>query len=369
MLRRQMMKSFQTVLTALKEANIRMVIRGQNAARPDQGSKDAADGDNMIESHRKWSQASDRFDDTARLLIRTLGLDFLFSDQFWRNAIAKSEPVLNRREYFAFQFFTEKVETFVNLLRQEFDVHADREEQGGQPDNDVFIVLLVEDSGHSSPARISMLMESVQSLYDVCAELEGEARADLSVVSCDSGSDKSFDFLGVAKVMEQVRKIVLDLWDRVIFYREKKLDARLQLLAKSLPVIERISELEDRLGPEQAEKLRRDVLGGVKKFFEAGAVIPEMEKASSFSPRQLMAPEPKLLVCYPEDGSGSEGKGGIEREPKETPSNDEDRELQRRVDKAVQDALNQRQSKTESKLAPDEPFELEPRPTDQPDRD
>ena len=118
------------------------------------------------------------------------------------------------------------------------------------------------------------------------------------LLACDSGSDKSFDFLGLAKLVEMVKEIILSLWDRVVFFREKQMGERIDLIAKSLPVIERIVEMEklNHLAPEQAEILRRNIVSGVEKFIQAGAIIPEVESHSRYNPRQLMAPEPKLLA-------------------------------------------------------------------------
>jgi hypothetical protein len=118
------------------------------------------------------------------------------------------------------------------------------------------------------------------------------------VIACDSGSDKSFDFLGAAKVIAGLKELILTMWDRVVYYREKKLDAKLDLIGKALPIIGKIEELKaaGSLEPEQAELIKQKVLGGVHKLLETGIVIPEISLRATYNPRQLMAPEPKLLT-------------------------------------------------------------------------
>jgi hypothetical protein len=71
----------------------------------------------------------------------------------------------------------------------------------------------------------------------------------------------------------------------------------LELVASSLPILEKISKLEQEqsIGREQAEMVRRKVIEGVGQFLVCGAVIPEMTERSHFEPRDLMASEPKLL--------------------------------------------------------------------------
>jgi hypothetical protein len=45
---------------------------------------------------------------------------------------------------------------------------------------------------------------------------------------------------------------------------------------------------------------------GAGKFLSCGAIIPEMTKHSNFEPRQLLAPEPKLLTSGPEVDTAEE---------------------------------------------------------------
>ena len=111
-------------------------------------------------------------------------------------------------------------------------------------------------------------------------------------------SDKSFDLLGAAKVIECVKDLIISIWDRIIFHKEKKMHEKLDLIGKSLPLLEKISLLEEekRLSPEKCELLRRGILGGSEKFIRAGAILPEFEEKSKFNPRRLMTPEKRLLT-------------------------------------------------------------------------
>jgi len=254
------------------------------------------------------------------------------------------------------RFNINEVPKIINLLERDVDRYATEKVVEKARNRAVLSTLVIEERGFSSPERICMLMTSVKLLYDVCAEIDQVSPKDLCVISCDSGSDKSFDFLGVAKIIEQIRKIILDLWDRVVFYREKKLETHLDLLSKSLPIIERIDSLEKcgTLGPEQAGKMRRDISLGVGKFIDSGAVIPEMEERSTVSPRQLMAPEPKLLVSDTqtqvsddEEKDKSEDKG---KENEQTKSSiPQDPGLKGQVDQMVKEALERERAAKESK--------------------
>jgi hypothetical protein len=169
------------------------------------------------------------------------------------------------------------------------------------------VTIFEQESRFSSPERLVNVLRSVSMFYEACAMLNGASPSTLSVVACDSGSDKSFDFLGLAKVMECVVKLIESLWDRVVFYKEHQFKERLDLIAKSLPIIAQISNLElaGEVPPELAEQLRRNIIEGSNKFVESGATIPQIDDRSHHDPRALMSPVQKLLAASP-DGKSDE---------------------------------------------------------------
>ena len=166
-------------------------------------------------------------------------------------------------------------------------------------DTQVLTVIVLEaEEQMSSPERLEKVLQSVNRLYSVCAAVAGVPDTRLSVVGCDSGGDKSFEFLGAKPAVERLRRLILSLWDRVVFFRGHRLTTRINLVAETLPIIDQISELErdQEIGPEQAEILRRHIVEGVTRFLEAGAIIPEIQEQVQHNPRSLMTPAPKLLV-------------------------------------------------------------------------
>lgn len=48
------------------------------------------------------------------------------------------------------------------------------------------------------------------------SQVLGKKGDDLSVIGCDSGSDKSFDFLGAAEIVNCVKDIILSFWNKVV---------------------------------------------------------------------------------------------------------------------------------------------------------
>lgn len=173
-------------------------------------------------------------------------------------------------------------------------------------------VIVIEEEGQfSRPERLIEVLSGVVALYENCARIEGVTSSHLTVLACDSGSDKSFDFLGFAKVMEQVKEIFIALWDRVVFYKEKKLSSQIEVVAQGLPVLAKLTELESTeiLGREEAEIIRRGILDGCGRILRAGAIIPEIHAHSSHNPRVLMAAEKMLLMPPAEDVNHGTARG------------------------------------------------------------
>ena len=201
-------------------------------------------------------------------------------------------------------YFLEFFPSVAALLRQDhinYSHESSQEEIAVSTDESRQILTVILPENHreiSSPERLIKALDSIQLFYNVFAKLEDVDSSELSIAAIDSGSDKSFDFLGAAQLMSSVKELIIELWDRIVFYRERKLHEKLDLVAKSLPILERINALEkeDKMGKEQCELLRRAIIDGANKFISSGAIIPEFQKNNYHNPRELMAPEAKLLV-------------------------------------------------------------------------
>jgi hypothetical protein len=205
--------------------------------------------------------------------------------------------VWNRYLYFAVNYlplFLELIKPDYLAITQKSPEELPDEYKG----KTLLTTILIEDSNHPPTTdRIIDLLSSISSLYETSSAILKHPTVHLTMIGCDSGGEKTFDFLGAAKIIEMVKEIILSLWDRIMFFRERQIAQRVELVAKSLPVINEIWNLENEneIGHEEAELLRIKLIDSVQKFITCGAVIPEMLERSTFDPHELMMPEPKLL--------------------------------------------------------------------------
>lgn len=168
-----------------------------------------------------------------------------------------------------------------------------------EENQEVFSVILYDNSTFPfTTDRFIALFSSLSSLYEVASSIQQTEVPPLLLQNCDSGNEKSFDFLGTAKTIQMVKEIILSMWDRIVFYREHKMSQRLELISQSLPIIDEIGQLreQEKISPEEAEILKRKVLTSVEQFMKSGAITPEMESQSKIDPVLLMTNEPKQLT-------------------------------------------------------------------------
>lgn len=251
----------------------------------------------LFNTFNQYAFAANAFNPAAKAISRIFGLNVLEEPDFWSKTVMDTEPAALVTSLRSVSFALEYLPALTKVLQQEASTRGTARD-GTPPEALLTLILPEAPHQHSKPERIAEAINGVTNLYEAIALLESAPENTLTVLSCDSGSDKSFDFLGAAKVMQGVKDLVLALWDRVVFYREAKISQRLELIAESLPILAKIAELEknESLGREQAELIRRRVLEGATQFVSSRSTIPEMGQRSQFDPRQLMAPEPKLLT-------------------------------------------------------------------------
>jgi hypothetical protein len=311
---------FATGIQQLHDALVESQLQSLLASMLEDRSEEPATSQ-VLTVLKEYSLQARQFNEAAHRLAHLLNLDKLESPDTWSQLIDQRDPAFVRRQHERVSVVTDYLPQVAALLQH--SARQTLEAAGLTPDEaGRLTVLIVEQEDRlSSPQRIAELLTGLEKLYEVCdavADVKGDK---LSVLSCESGADKAFEMVGTPEVITELKNLILSMWDRVVFFRDRDLPERIERVAESLFVHERINSLEQAIGPEHAEILRRALKAGVTKFMEAGALIPEIEERAQHDPRRLMTPEPKLLVSSateaPAPQSAGEQSAEIERE---TPS-------------------------------------------------
>lgn len=344
MRREDLIAAVERISTDLRETGLAALTNGRSreGGRSDQGG--------FLQTLYLWSAASSTYGEIEKKILGIFSLQILLEPDSWPQ-IQEAYTEGHLDEFVArIRNASEFGRQIVKLLTPDYQEAVNSESENLPSElrgKSILKALVVEDDGRfSNPDRIVFAIRSISDLYVVHAALDFQEPDDLVLLSCDSGSDKSFDFAGAGKTIAAVKDTIIGLWDRVVFHRHAQAGATVELIAQTLPVLERISELEksNKLPPELAEQLRRKTLGACAKFVEAGVIIPEMDREASHSPRSLMSPSTKLLAspthaqeieAEPSSTKTPEGEGSqAETDGDEVDLVAEIRELKRRLNEA-----------------------------------
>ncbi|HZH92095.1 MAG TPA: hypothetical protein VEX70_15930 [Pyrinomonadaceae bacterium] len=269
----------------------------------------------LFQALKTYAIAAQQYSPAAKQVAEAFELTSLEEPSTWASLLEGGESgdlyTLHRTVGFAQEY----VPKLLPLIEHGASHDIEEKIESGVPkyqDMRVLTINIYEDENtFSSPLRIVNAIESVNHFYYACAMLDGKSPTTISVVGCDSGSDKSFDFLGLAQVMECVERILGQIWERVFFFREHQLDKRLDLVAKALPIVAQITKMKEHneIDPELAELIEQNILNGTNKFIQSGATTKKIEDTSHYSPRALLTPVQRLLVSAPE--AETEPKEGV----------------------------------------------------------
>lgn len=164
------------------------------------------------------------------------------------------------------------------------------------------VTLFEEHPRAQAPRRVLDAISCVNDIYDVLVKLNAEPVASpLRLIGLDSGSDKTFTFQGPEKIIAEVKDFLLQVFDRLAFYRQRKLSFDITIADEALGVLEKLNsaQREGRISVEEAEILRRKILGARTKAVDTGLVTTDME-TRSVNLRLIVGPAQRQLPASSE---------------------------------------------------------------------
>lgn len=300
MRRDEIIRSTNTIIRDIRESGIFSMINrpiGELRGARSDGKTDTSWFNLAV--FQDYSVRTSTYTDDQNAILSILELDNLSNPKFWEPAFrggGADEFVAARNSV---RFVLDQLPKVVSLLERETDRISSGIDHGPLSDKAIFSIYLPEEAGeHSSPERVLFAISSISDIYYAISQIHGHSVKDLVLLSCDSGSDKVFDFAGSGEMIREVKELVLGLWDRVVFHRHNQSMSNFAAIAATLPIIEEISKLEseNKIDSETSGLLKHKLISASTKFLEAGTLTAEMDKQGHQSPRALMRPQPKLLL-------------------------------------------------------------------------
>ena len=134
---------------------------------------------------------------------------------------------------------------------------------------------------------------------DVCKLMCIDDKKTLKALYGISGSSFRFDLTGSGEPIKQLKKLIVELWDKCRHSEAEKLRKNITAAAEGLKLMQDIKEKRDKtiINDEDATKLTGKIIGGICKLFQNGATIREIDSVVTVSNQNLLEhfSERKLL--------------------------------------------------------------------------
>ncbi len=142
------------------------------------------------------------------------------------------------------------------------------------------VMVLIKDGPELplTPSRIAAVLESLDRLVDSASQILGFDDRELKVVYMDMGSTIEVWIKAAENIVRFLRDTFATVTSRLMLREELQADKRIDLVAKSIPVILEIRDNAKRLGPAQAELLEMTITSSLVKFIAQGATLHEVTR-------------------------------------------------------------------------------------------
>ncbi len=298
-MRRKVLKnSVQKVLNDLISTGLAPMIEGAVKSLRESGPKTDNSWISLDIISKYLSLVSD-YDDNEIYVHKSLDLTLTADPNTWQRLFIEPEPSLimpiNNRIQTALRFMP----SILSVLEMDYEDGGPVESKLISNDLEIQTVILTDEGGSfSSTQRLIELLTSVQDLYRIISEIEQVKSDSIAVIGMDSGSEKSFDLLGVARLMHELRELLKFAYTTIAFHKQNVTVKNLQVAGETLGLVAKIGKMESEriISSEDAARMKHGLFSGLEKFVGTGAYIPEMSAREGTEPALVMRPKPGLLT-------------------------------------------------------------------------
>jgi len=215
----------------------------------------------------------------GRLLSQFVG--YVQTEQHWGD--------LNHlAEFFAFY---ELLQSLANLQNSCVTL-LETEKLGGAAGSDgiLELQLLDYDGTGIEAARLGQFVSTLTQLHTDLARILAISGDRLRFVYFDSGSDLIAGIKCAAEIVDKIKTLFKEFWERIVFRRYEDFGKKMDSIAKGLSIVGTIQEAVERntLSREEGSVLRARVLNEVGALIGIGATLPLHEGAVTVDQRKLL---------------------------------------------------------------------------------
>jgi hypothetical protein len=300
MRRDELIQALENVRRALSQAKIYQVITASLRS----GSKSDAGAAPTYQAYATFMTAYASFGEAEKRVMEALKLTPLTNPEFWTKLLARdpssAAPGEVRLGAMMVRDFFPDIEKLLSRSTDMVGMNFEDHEKSGQPVEARKIRFFVREPGEPSLTvkHFGQIMESIENLHNAITTIYDLPPSELVVGALDSGSDKEFDLLGIAKAVKILSETLLEGWNRYRSAKATDTSVSYKTALEGITVLEKLqlAQQNNSLSAETAESLRRTIVKSIDDLFSNGVYTDAMEGQTNIVPSALPVERRKLLT-------------------------------------------------------------------------
>jgi hypothetical protein len=165
--------------------------------------------------------------------------------------------------------------------------------------------------------RLRDVLELIQRLHDnIARATETESR--VTIAYLDSGSNSLITVKAKIRVIDELRQLIIDVWDRIRFGKAEAYTRKLEAATAGVRFVEFIDQQQKagKIDPAAASQFKHVAISDAVSLFEKGASVTEVQRDTVINNRELL--RAAVVVKELEDGPAPRALS-----PRDVPPRDE----------------------------------------------
>jgi hypothetical protein len=171
-------------------------------------------------------------------------------------------------------------------------------------------LLLIDHEGMAiTPNRLAVFISGITKLHTDLALIHGVSGDQLRFTYFDSGSDLVVGIQCAKIIVESLKTLLGEWWDKIKFRSFDKFDKKMDAVSKSLTVMESVQEAVNKnvINQETGDLLKTHVLIEVDRLVGIGATLPLQEEEEKIDQRELLLEHRDMKLLGSGEGVESDG--------------------------------------------------------------
>lgn len=308
MRRDDIVKAVDSLRDALQAARIRELLRINRNGEAEGANRTQK----VLLAYSVFTRHYQAFGEQEKELMAYFGLSPLLDINFWSGLLdsdqSVSRKVLADLDVGAYNVIYVMPRLRDLLIREtESDELTIADGSGAEMQMRRLRILLAErPRALTDPEALVGVIRSVEDMYEALSTLRRSENTRLVIGAMDAGEAKSIDFFGASAVIDELQRLILDVWDRLKYSTQENYRYQIEVALMAAGFVGAVNESRaaEGLSEEEGQRITRRVGKAIEALFRAGAYTPEMDEPRDVRASDVLAPKREMLEYKAEERPG-----------------------------------------------------------------